>query len=330
VVDPRGAVMAASRGDGTVALVDLRTKRLIAVLPARNGGYAEPMAFTAAGRRLVTGGVAGTVTIWDVRSRTVVRRLRFPGPVTAVAASADGRLVAIQREDQNRHHVSVEVRDLRSGRTVRRHRLRFGVGAFGLGQLEFTPDGRVLVSSDCCRGHEGARAVGWDARSGAPLFDIPATTFTPSPDSRMIAAGTDDGHVTFVDAHSGRRRGPATKVAGAAIAQIVISPDRRLFAASAWDATVTAWEIRSRTRIGDTFPIVKGLIPALAFEPGGRLLIFEFGDALEWPLDRPTLQRFACQAAGRDLTREEWADILPNRPYQPVCSAPGAPHVTHG
>ena len=62
----------------------------------------------------------------------------------------------------------------------------------------------------------------------------------------------------------------------------------------------------------------------MAFEPGGRLLITELGSAIEWPLDRPTLQRFACQVAGRDLTREEWHDILPNRPYRPVCPAPGA------
>jgi WD40 repeat protein len=330
VIDPRGAVMAASRGNGTVALVDLRTKRPIAVLPARNGDFAEPMAFTSDGHRLVTGGVAGTVTIWDVASRAVVRRLRFPGPVAAVAISPDGRLLAIQQEAGKRRDLRVEVRDLRSGRTVRTHRLRFGVGPVGVSQLEFTADGRVLVAVDCC--HGGSRAVGWDARSGAPLFDVPASAFALSRDSEIMVAGTNDGHVIFYGAHTGRPRGPATKVAGATIAQLAISPDGRLLAASAQDATATVWDIRSRTRIGDPFPHAKGLIPQVAFEPGGRLLITEFGDALEWPLDRPTLQRFACQVAGRDLTREEWADILPNRPYRPVCPASGAraQGKTHG
>ena len=147
------------------------------MLPARNGKFAEPMAFTPDGRRLVTGGIAGTVTIWDVRSRAVVRRLRFSGPVAAVAVSPDGRLLAIQREAGKRRDLRVDVRDLRSGRTVRTHRLRFGVGRFGVGQLEFTDDGRVLVAVDCCRG--GSRAVGWDARSGAPLFDVPAIDLRP-------------------------------------------------------------------------------------------------------------------------------------------------------
>jgi WD40 repeat protein len=330
VVDPRGAVMAASRGDGTVSLFDLRTKRPIAVLPARNGASAEPMAFTPDGRRLVTGGVAGTVTIWDVRSRAVVRRLRVPGPVAAVAVSPDGRRLAIQQEAGERGDFRVEVRDLRSGTVVNRHSLRFGVGIYDVGQVEFTADGRVLVALDCC--HGGSRAVGWDARSGAQLFDVPAAAFTLSPDSRTIVAGTDDGRVSFFGAHDGRRRGPASKMAGASILQLSVSPDGRLLAVSAQDATATVWEIRSRTRVGSAFPVAHGLVPQVAFEPSGRLLITELGSSLEWPLDRPTLQRFACQVAGRDLTREEWANILPNRSYRPVCASPGAraKHDAHG
>ena len=196
VVDPRGAVMAASRGDGTVALVDLRTKRPIAVLPARNGNVAEPMAFTSDGRRLVTGGIAGTVTIWDVRSRAVVRRLRFSGPVAAVAVSPDGRLLAVQQEAGKRRELRVEVRDLRSGSTVADAPAPLRRGPVGVGELAFTADGRVLVASDCCGG--GSRAVGWDARSGAQLFERPRhRRFALSPDSRVIAAGTDDGHVIF-------------------------------------------------------------------------------------------------------------------------------------
>jgi hypothetical protein len=51
----------------------------------------------------------------------------------------------------------------------------------------------------------------------------------------------------------------------------------------------------------------------------------ELGRAIEWPVDRPTLQRSACQIAGRDLTPSQWADILPTRPYRPVCRETGAP-----
>jgi hypothetical protein len=81
-------------------------------------------------------------------------------------------------------------------------------------------------------------------------------------------------------------------------------------------------DVRSRKRFGDVFPPDPGVIPAVAFEPGGRLLILGLGSGTEWPIDRPTLERFACQVAGRDLTREAWRDVRPSRPYQHVSPAP--------
>ena len=32
------------------------------------------------------------------------------------------------------------------------------------------------------------------------------------------------------------------------------------------------------------------------------------------------LLEYACQVAGRDLTREEWNDVLPDRPYERTCT----------
>jgi hypothetical protein len=32
-----------------------------------------------------------------------------------------------------------------------------------------------------------------------------------------------------------------------------------------------------------------------------------------------TWEQFGCRAAGRDLTRAEWRDLLPNRAYRPIC-----------
>ena len=59
----------------------------------------------------------------------------------------------------------------------------------------------------------------------------------------------------------------------------------------------------------------------MLFHPDGRLLLFEQDIVVEWPTDTRTLKRSACQIAGRDLTREEWNQLLPNRPYRRVCQA---------
>ncbi|MFL5852691.1 MAG: hypothetical protein ACJ77G_09445 [Solirubrobacteraceae bacterium] len=323
VVDPRGAVIATSNGDGTIALVDLRTKRRIARLPARDGTFAEAIAFMAGGRQLVTGGSAGSVTIRDVGSQAIVRRLRFPDRVAAVAVSPDDRLLAVELQADGASSARVELLDLRSSSPVRTHQLPYaGVqGPEGPHDLAFTGDGRLLVALGCCSG--GSTVLAWDTRTGAKRLEVRDRrrphTMALAPGSRLMAVGMESGDVTWWDLDTGRPRGPATRMAGGGIYQLAVSPDRRLLAVGALDQTATVWDIRTRKRLGGAFPTEKFFLPNVAFEPSGRLLVTELGDALEWPLDRASLQRFACQVAGRSLTREEWAAVLPNQPYRRVC-----------
>jgi WD40 repeat protein len=308
--------MAASRGDGGFTLVDLRTKRPLADLPARDGA-AEAMAFTAGGRHLVTGSEAGTMTIWDVSTQEVVREPQPAlGPVKAVAVSRGDRLLAIQSAGKDDQGSVVQVRDFRSGEPRYERAIPSGSG-----EVAFSPDGEVLVASGV--GEAGSTVMAWDAASGDPLWDEPIaeqpSSFTIAPDSTLVAVGTADGRVQLWDLRTGDPRGPATKVAGAIVTQVAMSRDGGLLAAAAFDATATVWDLDSRTRIGEAFPIVRGTIPAVAFEPSGRLIVGELWTAIEWPLDRRSLQDFACQVAGRAMTRDEWRELLPNQPYRPVC-----------
>ena len=101
---------------------------------------------------------------------------------------------------------------------------------------------------------------------------------------------------------------------------VSFSPDGRLLAASAADQTATVWDLASRTRLGTTFPTVQGTLPVANFAPDGDLVISYLADAVKWPMDPQTWERFACKVAGRDLTPAEWDDILPDRDHQRVCS----------
>jgi WD40 repeat protein/class 3 adenylate cyclase len=315
-IDPQGSLMAQALANGTVALVNLRTRRLVATLPAKNGDEAEALAFFPDGRTLATGGVNGNVTLWDVRSRSVVRTLRFPAAVWWVAVSPDGKLLAVQTKAEDSSTSTVVVQDIASGDVLHRH-----IVPNGKGGLDFSPDGQALAALGCCE--PDSTIVVWNARSGAELFsprvDGHATSIAFSPDGRLLGAGTEDGKVVLWDVRERTRLGSPIQVAAGAINPISFSPDGRLFVASSGDQTATVWDLGSRKRLGNAFPIEQGSIPVARFAPSGDLVIDNLSDTAVWPTNLRTWERFACQVAGRDLTRAEWSDLLPGRPYRRVC-----------
>jgi WD40 repeat protein len=318
VFNAQGSLLAEALSDGRVALVDLRTRRRVATLPARNGSSAEALAFFPDGRTLATGGILGSVTLWDVASRSVVETLRFADPVQWVAVSPDGGLLAAQTQAEGSTASRVEVRSIASGETLYKRVVRFGAQG-----LYFSPDGRELAALGCCDSSSTIEV--WDARSGDELFsprlDGQAASIAFSPDSRVLGAGTTDGKIVLLDAHDGRPIGSPITVGGATgdIFQISFSPDSRLLGASASDKTTTLWDLRSRKRLGDTFPVTPNWFTSSYFAPGGEFVVENAWDTALWPTDLRTWIDFACQVAGRDLARAEWDDLLPNRPYQHVC-----------
>jgi hypothetical protein len=57
------------------------------------------------------------------------------------------------------------------------------------------------------------------------------------------------------------------------------------------------------------------------FTPGGDYLfaIYNAGRAYRWDVRPSSWARHACAVAGRQLTRAEWEDALPERDYDPAC-----------
>jgi WD40 repeat protein len=316
-VSPSSDLLADTQDDGSVALVSLRTDRLAKMLPPRDGRDAGAVSFLPDGT-LVNGGDNGDVTLWNTRTGRVVRELRFAAPVVWTAASPDGRSVAVQTHSVRSTDSSVAVVQLATGRVLQRHTVRDGFG-----YLHFSRDGRELVALGCCT--RGSIVVAWDAHSGRQLFSRVrdgASAIDITPDSRLVGVAREDGKVLFLDARSGKPARPPLQAAAGNILSLSFSADGRSLAVSGADNAVSLWDLPSRKRLGNPFGPYPGTIPGTLFEPNGRLLIELAERADDWPTDVGTWARFACRAAGRDLTHAEWRDILPNRPYRHVCRAP--------
>lgn len=206
------------------------------------------------------------------------------------------------------------VQELASGKALFTRAVRYGEDGLSL-------IGGELVAVGCCQA--GSTVVAWDARSGAEVFTrtLPehAVSIQPTPDARLLAVGTEAGKLLFWDPRTGRPSAPSLQVAAGGISQLSFARDSRRIAVGAVDGTATVWDIRDRKRVGEPFPISTNLIPAVAFEPQRRLFITELGAVSQWPLDVSSWERFACNAASRDLTHVEWHDLLPGRPCRHVC-----------
>jgi WD40 repeat protein len=243
-----------------------------------------------------------------------------------VAVSPDGKLLAAQTTEVETDPSTVEVRNAGSGEVVYRHAVRYGDGG-----LSFSPDGRELAALRCfpirpipdrSRCDPASVIDVWDAQSGRELFsprvDGNATSIEFSPDGRLLGAGTEDGRVVLWDARGGNPVGSPIRVATNRIATISFSPDNRLLVASSTDQTVILVDLESRKRIGASFPIDESSVPVARFAPNGDVVIDYLPNTAQWPADLRTWVRFGCPVAGRDLTRAEWNDLLPNRPRR-VC-----------
>ena len=314
------ALLADTRTDGSVAVVNLHTLRLVALLHDHEND--DAVTFLPDGETVVHGGLDGRVTFWDVRTGRRTRTLRFADPVGWLAASPDGKLLAVQTQAVHSSDSRVDVVRIATGQVLQSDPVADGTGA-----VEFSPDGREVVALGCCQ--PSSTLVAWDARTGRRLF-APRTfadeadALDITPDSREIGLGTEDGQALFLDARTGREAQPPLQAAAGSIGYLSFSPDGHALTVAGADNAVNVWDLRTRKHIGNPFGPYPGEVPPTYFEPDGKLLIVLPGNAVQWPTDVETWERFACDVVGRNLTRAEWTELLPNRSYQRVCPAASA------
>ena len=139
--------------------------------------------------------------------------------------------------------------------------------------------------------------------------------------AELVTPTGADGKLAVIDLRAGTLvRPPVTAHQGVAF-QLAYSPDGSRILTTGLDGTVALWDATRGTLLGrialDGHPYAT--VGFTADGRAARIVEWGTGRVWTWPLDTDHAVTFACRAAGRDLTREEWRDHFGVRPYLHVC-----------
>jgi WD40 repeat protein len=310
-VSPDGNVIATAGSDRTVRLWDTRGEQLTTL--SGHPDQVQAVAFSSDGRLLASVTRNNIVTIWDVRRR---RHAAEPVPTLGVGASTDIAFAPRGRRLLAAATLGLfvwDVHDLTSPpRKTSKYQPRLATS------LVFTPDGRRLVAAST-----GGFLNAWDVATGKPLArdktgQGAVQDVAVSPDGKLLATAGDSRTVKLWSATDHRELAVLSGHT-APVQVIAFSRDGRTLASAGDDHSIIVWDIATRRSLA-TLNGHGARIRGLAFTPDGALVSGgEDGRVIRWPLDLHDVKDRLCAAAGRGLTRQEWATYLPSVPYQPTC-----------
>jgi WD40 repeat protein len=188
----------------------------------------------------------------------------------------------------------------------------------------WTADGRGLLFSRTTTGGDEVLSV--DAQTGRRLFQVPLSRsgpneVAPDPRGRFLVVALNDGTVLFLDARDGHRLAPPTSATIGNVFNVSVSPDGRFVSATGSSALLSLFDTRTFRPIGTPLPFDVETFARARFTRDGRVVVANGRTINLVDVDPATWVTRACQVVGRTLTRDEWNEVLPDRPYDPACVA---------
>ena len=227
----------------------------------------KAVAFSADGRKVVSGDDERVVKVWDVASGKATLSITLPEPKTEFSV-VDG-VTDVDFSPDGKNIIATDLRTIRSwdsstgqeGITFAGHRDQVRSVAFG-------PDGRTLASGS----NDGTVRI-WDTRTGQELMTlfghnkrIDSVSF--SPDGRRILSGGNDDNIKLWDTATGQE----TLALQFDVARATFSPDGRKIVAASWDGDVKTWKILP-ARSALTLNGRGATIVCARFSPDGKQIV---------------------------------------------------------
>ncbi|HEY5911967.1 MAG TPA: serine/threonine-protein kinase [Verrucomicrobiae bacterium] len=248
-------------------LWDLQTKRPREMAKlSRQAAWC--LAFAPNGRTLLTGGVDGTVRMWNVTNLAASWILgTHAGGVDTVSYSPDGRYLASGSRDQ-----TIRLWDGISGRPL----ATFVTANSAVRCVAFSPDGKVVG----CAGLDGTVRL-WDlathrekARLSGHAGEIRCFVF--SPDGKTLVSGGADRMIRVWNIH---RQKLLAAMSGhtAMITTLAFSHDSKTLASGGYDSTVRLWNLRVFREVG-ALRAHSGEVTQVGFSPDDNTLASSSSD----------------------------------------------------
>ena len=152
----------------------------------------------------------------------------------------------------------------------------------------------------------------------SPLDDQPIGLASYSSDGALLATIDPTGTITIRDGHTFEPLGaPMTSERGVTGGAVFSSDGRYLVTSTQGFGTV--WDLATRQPVGAAFPNDPDAV-SIATGPDALLITGVGNRLLVWNVDPDSWAEVACQAAGRNLTHEEWAQYIGTAvPYERTC-----------
>jgi WD40 repeat protein/DNA-binding SARP family transcriptional activator len=157
----------------------------------------------------------------------------------------------------------------------------------------------------------------------ATLHDIDANwQLKFSPDGSLLAAGGTNGLLTLIDPAARRTVSTPLRGVDGPVLSLAFSPDSSRLVTSSTDGTVQVWDVSTHQRLARVTPGAPGHWVYAWFDHDGATIVAadDRGGIWSIPAEPDEWERRACDIAGRNLTRDEWEQLLPNHSYHATCS----------